>query len=431
MIVSVNPKREEWLSLTQRPALEQQDLQKTVDEVFYAVQKNGDDALQVYTAKFDKAMLDSFAATAEEVAFAGSKITAELKGAIKQAAKNIEKFHAVQKPQRVEIETAPGVKCWQEARPIQNVGIYIPGGTAPLFSTVLMLAIPARIAGCEEIVLCTPPDANGNVNPAILFAAQYAGVKKIFKVGGIQAIAALTFGTASVPKVDKIFGPGNQYVTAAKQKATQLGVAIDMPAGPSELLVMADETGQAEFIAADLLSQAEHGIDSQVICVVKEESQIKGIQQELSKQMETLPRKEIAQKAIENSKIICLGSDQDCIDFVNAYAPEHFILCVSNEDFYLQNLKSAGSVFIGNYTPESAGDYASGTNHTLPTNGYARAYSGVNLDGFMKKITFQKISAQGIREIGPAIEYMAEAEFLEAHKQAVTKRLEYLSNAKA
>lgn len=428
MIVSVGPKRDEWENLVKRPALDQTNLDDVVNEVFDAVKYTGDEALKMYTQKFDKAVLNSLRASSEEVTFSGSKISEELKAAVKLAASNIEKFHKAQFPQRVELETAPGVKCWQEARPIQKVGIYIPGGTAPLFSTVLMLAIPARIAGCEEIVLCTPPDADCNINPAILYAAQYAGVKQIFKVGGIQAVAALTFGTESIPQVDKIFGPGNQYVTAAKQQATQLGVAIDMPAGPSELLVMADQTGNAEFIASDLLSQAEHGIDSQVICLVKEESQIQAIQEEVERQLAVLPRKEIAQKAIENSKIICLESNEECIDFINTYAPEHFILCVENEEFYLNNLKSAGSVFIGNYTPESAGDYASGTNHTLPTNGYAKSYSGVNLDAFMKKVTFQKITEEGIQGIGPAIEYMAAAEELEAHKLAVTKRLNFLKS---
>lgn len=426
MIVSINPERNTWSELTKRPVLQQQDLQEVVQEVFMAIIKNGDSAVKVYTAKFDDAKLDRLSASAEEVSFSGSKISDELKSAIKLAANNIEKFHAAQKPEKVEVETTQGVKCWQEARPIQKVGIYIPGGTAPLFSTVLMLAIPAKLAGCEEIILCTPPDKNGEVNPAILFAAQYAGVKKIFKVGGIQAIGAMTFGTESIPSVDKIFGPGNQYVTAAKQQATQVGVAIDMPAGPSELLVLADETSRPEFVVSDLLSQAEHGIDSQVICVVKNEDMIEPIKQELEKQIAVLPRKEIAEKAIANSKLIYIEEDQDCIDFINRYAPEHFILCVENEDFFLHNLKNAGSVFIGNYTPESAGDYASGTNHTLPTNGYARSYSGVNLDAYMKKITFQKISAEGIQKIGPAIEYMAEAELLDAHKNAVSERLNYL-----
>ena len=428
MKVAIKPSREAWDELIKRPELEQKDLQATVKEVFDAIKSSGDEALKEYTLKFDKVDLDSVVVSDSEILNAQSQISSELKEAIQLAAANIEKFHSAQKPTKVEVETAPGVKCWQVAKPIPRVGIYIPGGTAPLFSTVLMLAIPAKIAGCEEIVLCTPPNKEGQINPAILFAAQFAGVKKVFKAGGIQAIGAMTFGTESVPSVDKIFGPGNQFVTAAKQQATLLGVAIDMPAGPSELLVMTDESGNPEFIASDLLSQAEHGADSQVICVVKNESQVEPIQQELIKQLAELPRKEIAEKAIENSKIICLESDQQCIDFVNAYAPEHYILCVKNEELYLDGLKSAGSVFIGNYTPESAGDYASGTNHTLPTNGYARSYSGVNLDAFMKKITFQKITEEGIKGIGPAIEYMAEAELLEAHKQAVTKRLNYLKD---
>lgn len=427
MIVAVNPKKEEWSELVKRPVLEQQDLQSIVDGVFGDIMKSGDQALLEYTKKFDKAELEVVGVSEAEVAEAEKLVSDELREAIVLAAKNIEVFHAAQMPSRVEIETAPGVVCWQEAKGIQKVGIYIPGGTAPLFSTVLMLAIPAKIAGCDDIVLCTPPGADGKVNPAILYAAKFAGVKKIFKVGGIQAIGALTFGTESVPKVDKIFGPGNQYVTAAKQRASQLGVAIDMPAGPSELLVMADQSARAEFVVSDLLSQAEHGVDSQVICVVKNESQIQPIQEELVKQLDALPRKEIAEKAIDNSKIICIADDQDCVDFINEYAPEHYILCVENEDFYIDQVRNAGSVFIGNYTPESAGDYASGTNHTLPTNGYAKSYSGVNLDSFMKKITFQKISEEGIKNIGPSIEHMAAAEQLEAHKNAVTVRLNYLS----
>lgn len=428
MIVAINPEKEQWEQLAKRPVLEQQDLQSTVDEVFKAIQSEGDRAVLEFTKKFDKATLINTLAGEEEIQYAEQLVGGDLKAAIELAAKNIEAFHTAQKPQRVEVETAPGVICWQEAKAIQKVGIYIPGGTAPLFSTVLMLAIPAKIAGCKEIVLCTPPGSNGSINPAILFAAKFAGVKQIFKVGGIQAIGAMTFGTESIPKVDKIFGPGNQYVTAAKQRAAQLGVAIDMPAGPSELLVMADETAVPTFVVSDLLSQAEHGVDSQVICVVKSEEQVEPIQQELEAQLAVLPRKEIAEKAIENSKIICLSDDQDCVDFINEYAPEHYILCVQNEDFYLDQVINAGSVFIGNYTPESAGDYASGTNHTLPTNGYAKSYSGVNLDAFMKKITFQKITEKGILGIGPAIEQMAAAEQLDAHKNAVTKRLEYLNS---
>ena len=324
------------------------------------------------------------------------------------------------------IETAPGVECWQEARGIEKVGIYIPGGSAPLFSTVLMLAVPAKLAGCKEIVLCSPPNKEGKLHPAILYAANLCGVTKIFKVGGIQAIGAMTFGTESVPNVYKIFGPGNQYVTAAKQMALSCGVAIDMPAGPSELLVLADDSANAAFVASDLLSQAEHGADSQVICVSNSESFLDEVSKEVAVQLALLPRKDIAAKAMENSKSILLKDKRDIIDLINEYGPEHFILAVENESFYLENIINAGSVFIGNYTPESAGDYASGTNHTLPTDGFSKSYSGVNLDAFVKKITFQRISKSGIQTIGNAIELMAEAEGLQAHKNAVTLRLNQL-----
>ncbi|MEP4091709.1 histidinol dehydrogenase [Reichenbachiella sp.] len=423
MILVKNPKRKEWEKLTRRPALKQQNLDQLVDEVFQAIREEGDRAVLSYTKIFDKAEVSGLKATLDEIDVACDKVSEDLKAAIRLAADNIEKFHRAQTSPVIEVETMPGVRCWQETRAIERVGIYIPGGTAPLFSTVLMLAIPAQIAGCKEIVLCTPPDKNGQIHPAILFAARHAGITQIFKAGGIQAIGSMTFGTESIPKVNKIFGPGNQYVTAAKQRATQLGVAIDMPAGPSELLVLADETASPEFVVSDLLSQAEHGVDSQVICVLKSVGLIPKIQEELLNQLPTLPRKEIARKAIENSKLILIEDDQDCLDFINEYAPEHFILCVENESFYLNGLVNAGSVFIGNYTPESAGDYASGTNHTLPTNGFAKSFSGVNLDTFSKKITFQKISKEGIKRIGPAIEFMAEAEQLKAHKLAVTKRL--------
>lgn len=423
MILAKNPKKKEWKRLTSRPELKQQNLQQLVDEVFQAIKEEGDRAVLSYTKIFDKAVVANMNVSLEEVDRACDQVSEDLKAAIRLAAANIEKFHRAQIGAAVKVETMPGVKCWQETRPIERVGIYIPGGTAPLFSTVLMLAIPAQIAGCKEIVLCTPPDEKGQVNPAILFAARHAGVTQIFRVGGIQAIGSMTFGTESIPKVSKVFGPGNQYVTAAKQRASQLGVAIDMPAGPSELLVLADESSNPEFVVSDLLSQAEHGTDSQVICLIKSADLITRIQEELLNQLPVLPRKDIARKAIEHSKLILMEDDQDCLDFVNEYAPEHFILCVENEDFYLDGLMNAGSVFIGNYTPESAGDYASGTNHTLPTNGFAKSYSGVNIDAFHKKITFQKISEEGIERIGPAIEIMAEAEQLRAHKLAVTKRL--------
>ena len=429
MIISKNPARATWESLCERPALAQENLQNLVQEVFSKVKAKGDDAIISFTKKFDKVELTNLCVSNKEILDAEKEISNDLKAAIQLAAKNIEKFHIAQLPPKIEVETVSGVTCWQEARPIDSVGIYIPGGSAPLFSTVLMLALPAKIAGCKNIILCTPPNSEGKVNPAILYAAKYAGVSKICMVGGIQAIAAFTFGTNSISQVNKILGPGNQYVTAAKQYASQLGVAIDMPAGPSELLVLADNTAIPSFIASDMLSQAEHGADSQVICVVTTENLISEITLELEKQIGSLSRKKIAKEAIKNSKIILIEEDSLCIDFINTYAPEHFIVCVKNEDFFIEKIINAGSVFIGNYTPESAGDYASGTNHTLPTNASAKAYSGVNIDSFMKKITFQKITKKGIKTIGPAIEIMAEAEQLGAHKQSVTQRLNYLKKS--
>lgn len=423
----INPERRSWSQITKRPEVDNSDLRGIVEGVFADVRAQGDSALKLYTEKFDKVVLENFVASKEEVETAISRVSSDLKAAIELAASNIEKFHASQALAINEVETVAGVKCWQEARPIEKVGIYIPGGTAPLFSTVLMLAIPAKIAGCKEIILCTPPNQEGKVANEILYAAQLTGVDRIFKVGGIQAIAALTFGTESISKVDKIFGPGNQYVTAAKQAATQYGLAIDMPAGPSELLVMSDANGNPAFIASDLLSQAEHGADSQVIFVTNDQAMLSKVETQVEKQIEVLPRRDIAKLAIANSRLVSFESDQDILDFINAYGPEHYILSAENEEFFLKNLISAGSVFIGNYTPESAGDYASGTNHTLPTNGYAKAYSGVNLDSFTKKITFQKITSQGIQAIGPAIELMAEAEGLQAHKNAVTLRLAELN----
>ena len=370
-----------------------------------------------------------FRSSDEEIEEAISLVSGELKNAIELAATNIKKFHTAQKTDKVIVETTKGVECWQEKRPITKVGLYIPGGTAPLFSTVLMLAIPAQIAGCKEIVLCSPPDKDGTINPAILYAANLCGVTQIFKVGGIQAIAAMTFGTESIPKVSKIFGPGNQYVTAAKQIATKFGVAIDMPAGPSELLVVADTSANPAFVASDLLSQAEHGIDSQVLLVSDSLEFVAFVQEELQKQLLELPRKEIAKIALENSKAIVLEDENNAINLINEYAPEHLIIATRNNEFFVNNIENAGSVFIGNYTPESAGDYASGTNHTLPTNGFSKAYSGVNLDSFLKSITFQKISEKGIQNIGKSIEIMAEAEGLEAHKNAVSIRLKELKNS--
>ena len=419
-----NPKPESWSTLLERPTKTVDDIEATVKEIFKEVQKKGDEAITKYTSLFDGVAVDNLEVTPEEINEAIASIPQELQDAIQLAKSNIEKFHTAQKNTRVSVETTPGVACWQEKRPIQKIGLYIPGGTAPLFSTVLMLAVPANISGCKEIVLCSPPDKKGKINPAILYAAQLCGVTKILKVGGIQAIAGLTFGTASIPKVYKIFGPGNQFVTVAKQLATQFGVAIDMPAGPSELLIVADETAVPAFVASDLLSQAEHGSDSQVILVSTSKDLIDAVETEIQTQLEVLPRKAIATKAIENSKLIYVENDQIALDLIDEYGPEHFIICAKNEDFYVNNIGNAGSVFIGNYTPESAGDYASGTNHTLPTNGYAKNYSGVNLDSFLKSMTFQKITAEGIQNIGPAIELMAEAEGLQAHKNAVTLRLQ-------
>ena len=425
-----NPKPENWASLLERPTKTVDDIEATVKEIFAAVQSKGDEAVNKYTAKFDGIALKNNLVSDTEIQQANEVVSAELKAAIQLAKSNIEKFHAAQRTNRVSIETAPGVQCWQEKRPIQKIGLYIPGGTAPLFSTVLMLAVPATLAGCKEVVLCSPPDKNGNLNPAILYAANLCGVTKILKVGGIQAIAGLTFGTASIPKVYKIFGPGNQYVTVAKQLATQFGVAIDMPAGPSELLVVADDSAVPAFVASDLLSQAEHGTDSQVILVSTSKAMMDAVENEVQTQLEVLPRKAIAEKAIANSKLIFVENAAIALDLINEYGPEHFIVCTDNNDFYVDNIENAGSVFIGNYTPESAGDYASGTNHTLPTNGYAKNYSGVNLDSFMKSMTFQKISESGIQTIGNAIEIMAEKEGLQAHKNAVTLRLKAIENGK-
>ncbi|MBO0323281.1 histidinol dehydrogenase [Muricauda sp. CAU 1633] len=422
----IRPGRDSWQSLLQRPTQTVSDIEQTVNTIFEEVKSGGDAIVQKYTEQFDKAKLNSLLVSANEIKKASELVPEELKEAIALAKANIETFHAAQKTSRVEVETMPGVQCWQEKRPIQKVGLYIPGGTAPLFSTILMLAVPAKIAGCQEIVLCTPPCKDGEVNPTILYAANLCGVTQIFKVGGIQAIAAMTFGTESIPKVYKIFGPGNQYVTVAKQLATKHNVAIDMPAGPSELLVVADDTANPAFVASDLLSQAEHGTDSQVILVSTSEKLIDAVEKEIEEQLSVLPRKEIAEKSIANSKLILVENDEMAIDLINEYGPEHFIVCMENESFYLNRIQNAGSVFIGNYTPESAGDYASGTNHTLPTNGYAKQYSGVNLDSFMKSMTFQKISEEGMSKIGSAIELMAEAEGLQAHKNAVTLRLNSL-----
>lgn len=421
-----NPAREKWSEILKRPNQSLEDVEEIVKQVFSEVKTKGDLAVAKYTELFDNFKLNNPRVSREETEAAIEEVPADLKEAIKLAKSNISKYHKAQKTERVSVETSPGVECWQEKRAIQKVGLYIPAGSAPLFSTILMLAIPASIAGCREVILCTPPSKDGKIDPTILYTAELCGVTQIFRVGGIQAIAAMTFGTDSIPKVYKIFGPGNQFVTVAKQYATRYNVAIDMPAGPSELLIVADDTANASFVASDLLSQAEHGADSQVVLVSTSETLLNAVEVEIQNQLEELPRKAIAQQAIEHCRFISMKLDETALDLINYYGPEHFIICTANEEFYTEGIENAGSVFIGNYTPESAGDYASGTNHTLPTNGYAKQYSGVNLDSFMKAMSFQKISAEGIHEIGPAIELMAEAEGLQAHKNAVSLRLKNL-----
>lgn len=420
------PKQADWELLLARPTATYESLEPLVREVFDAVATQGDEAIKSYTHQFDGVALDSFIVSHADMQAASDHLSEDLKRAMANAKQNIETFHRAQQTDRVKLATQEGVSCWQEKRPIEKVGLYIPGGSAPLFSTIMMLAIPAQIAGCQERILCTPPDKNGAVDPAILYAAQLCGISTVCRVGGIQAIAAMTLGTASIPKVYKIFGPGNQYVTVAKQWATQYQVAIDLPAGPSELLVAADASANPHYVAADLLSQAEHGPDSQVVLVTTSDTLIDKVQESINDQLKELSRREIAEKALENSKAILMKSDAEAIALINAYAPEHYIIMVEDEQAYVEGVQNAGSVFIGSYTPESAGDYASGTNHTLPTNGYARQYSGVNLDSFLKAITFQKISKQGLLDLGPTIEVMASAEGLAAHKNAVTIRLKDL-----
>ena len=421
-----NPPKETWPELAQRPQLELEFLESAVRNLLTRVKKSGDSALRELTLQFDKVSIADFRVTSEEIEEAVKIIPAELQKSIRTAASNIEKFHAAQKRESLQIETTPGVLCWRKSVAIDKVGIYIPGGSAPLFSTVLMLGIPAKLAGCREVILCTPPDTSGKINAAILFAAQLVGVTKIFKAGGAQAIAAMAYGTQSIPKVYKIFGPGNQYVTKAKQLITEDGVAIDMPAGPSEVLIMADESSNAAFVAADLLSQAEHGEDSQVILVVNKESLVAPIQAEIAKQMNELPRKAIAERALVNSRVILLEDQKDAIAFVNEYAPEHLIINTRDTEQIAEEIINAGSIFLGNYSPEAMGDYASGTNHTLPTNGYAKAFAGVSLESFMKYITYQRLTEQGIKALGPAVEQMAEAEQLMGHKMAVKVRLDSL-----
>ena len=425
-----NPKRSEWAGMLERPHIDVSALRETVLGVLNDVREGGDEAVKKYEKKFDKVELESLAVSEEEMAEAEALVSDELKNALNEACENIKRFHASQKAVCPRVETSSGVTCWQKAVPIDKVGLYIPGGTAPLFSTVLMLAVPARIAGCAEIVLCSPPGKDGKLNPAILVAAKVAGVNKIYKIGGVQAIGAMAYGTESVPKVYKIFGPGNQYVMAAKQEVSLHDVAIDMPAGPSEVEVVADDTANPAFVAADLLSQAEHGVDSQVVMVTCSESLLAKVAEEVEKQLAELPRKEIASKALENSKMILVENMDEAVELTNEYAPEHLILAVENYMDVAERIRNAGSVFLGNYSCESAGDYASGTNHTLPTSGYAKAYSGVNLDSFMRKITFQELTADGVRNLGPTVEIMAHCESLDAHCNAMRIRRLAVENGK-
>jgi len=423
MQVIQQPDRSSWAALVQRPTASFQQLEKPVRKVMAAVKLRGDSAVKRYTREFDGVILRKLEVTEKEINQAVKGLDVELKASIQVAAANIRRFHQAQHQAGENIETMPGVRCWRKAVGIEKVGLYIPGGSAPLFSTLLMLAIPATIGGCKEIVLCTPPQKDGTVHPAILFAAFVAGVKRIFKVGGVQAIAAMAYGTQSIPQVYKIFGPGNQYVTIAKQLAQQEGVAIDMPAGPSEVCVLADDTAEPAFIAADLLSQAEHGPDSQVFFVTTSKTLVPKVQQALQEQLALLPRKALAELSLSNSRAIVLSDMKDAMEMVNAYAPEHLILCCAEAEALAEQVVNAGSVFIGNYSPESVGDYASGTNHTLPTNGFARAYSGVSVDSFVKKITFQQLSKEGLLGIGKAVIIMAEAEGLSAHARAVSVRI--------
>lgn len=427
MNVSNNPSKETWKELVRRPQLELGFLESSVRNILNRVRKSGDQAIRDLTLQFDKVQIGDLEVTKEEMKEARERISVDLRIAIETAANNITMFHSAQRRDTNVVETMPGVRCWRKAVPITKVGIYIPGGTAPLFSTVLMLGIPASLAGCSEIILCTPPGKDGKIHPAILFAAERVGITRIFKAGGAQAIAAMTYGTETIPNVYKIFGPGNQYVTKAKQLITEEGVAIDMPAGPSEVLILADETCNPAFVAADLLSQAEHGEDSQVMLVLLDESKLEPIRLELAAQLSHLPRRAMAEKSLANSRTVIFDDEALAIDFANEYAPEHLIINTSNAGAIAEQIVNAGSVFIGNFSPEAIGDYASGTNHTLPTNGYAKAYAGVSLESFLKYITYQQLSETGIRNVGPFVETLAEAEALAAHKRAVTIRLESLS----
>jgi histidinol dehydrogenase len=424
MNIYQNPAKEEWSQLLQRPSFDNAELHKNVKHILKDVKKDGDKAIKKYTKKFDDIKLKDFEVTSKEIEEAISSVSENLKNAVQTAANNINKFHSKQFAEPVIIETMPGIQCWRKSVPIEKVGLYIPGGTAPLFSTILMLGIPAKIAGCKEIILCSPPDKNKKLHPAILFAAQLVGITRIFKIGGVQAIAAMAYGTETVPKLYKIFGPGNQFVTHAKQLIQHDGIAIDMPAGPSEVCVIADGTSNPAYVAADLLSQAEHGPDSQVLLISTSFDLVEDVMEEIQKQLKELDRKKIAIKALENSKALVVNDLNEAIEISNEYAPEHLIICCKDEELIAERIINAGSVFLGDYSPESAGDYASGTNHTLPTNGFAKIYGGVSVDSFVKKITYQKLTQQGLHNISNTVIQMAEAEGLDAHANAVRVRME-------
>jgi histidinol dehydrogenase len=430
MEIIINPPVERWEKLCSRPLIDNAKLEKEVKSIMEDVRRGGDRALREYTLKLDGVDMENLSVPAEKISLSGNDLSPRLKEAISLAVTNIEKFHVAQKPADVNVTTMPGVDCSMRYLPIEKVGLYIPGGSAPLFSTVLMLGLPARIAGCSEVILCTPPGRSGSIHPAILYAAACSSITSVYSVGGAQAIAAMAWGTETIPRVDKIFGPGNQWVTMAKQVAASSGIAIDLPAGPSEVLVVADGSVPPEFLAADLLSQAEHGADSQVLLLTTGKEILKPVQVEIERLMDRLPRKEITMKALEHSKLIVFNEYDTLMEFVNAYAPEHLIIATANYRQLAGAVRNAGSVFLGNYTPESAGDYASGTNHTLPTNGFARAWSGVGTDAFMKRVTFQEVSPEGLQVLGPMVELMATEEQLEAHRQAVRVRLDHLGNQK-
>lgn len=423
MNIYQHPSPEQWPEILRRPVMNIDDLDEKVGQILREIATSGDEAVQKYTTQFDGVTLDQFKVPTESLANAGDQLSDDLKKAIQTAKHNIELFHATQQMPVERIETMPGVQCWRRDVPIQKVGLYIPGGTAPLFSTVLMLGVPAMLAGCEEVVLCSPPDIQGAISPAILYTAHLIGLRQVFAIGGVQAIGAMAFGTESVPQVYKIFGPGNQYVTAAKQWVSRKGTAIDMPAGPSEVLVCADDSANPEFVASDLLSQAEHGTDSQVVLVAFAKKMVEDVQACIEQQLNDLPRAEIARQALNNSVAVVVNEQEEAIRLINEYAPEHLILAVADPEEMAMGIVNAGSVFLGHLTPESVGDYASGTNHTLPTNGFARVYSGVSLDSFVKKITYQRLDEEGIRQLGPSVEAMAEAEALMGHKLAVSRRL--------